>query len=54
VRDEVQKCLNLPSDMPVEVMETGTKLLANTNDEHLVNNQGCTEEGSTKMFQWNI
>lgn len=39
-REEVRKCLNVPSDMPTEVMETGAKLSANTNDEAFVNDQG--------------
>jgi hypothetical protein len=50
VRDEVRKCLNLPSDMPVEVMEIGTKLPANTNDKLLVDNAGYHKEEALKCF----
>jgi hypothetical protein len=50
VRDEVRNCLNLPSDMPVEVMETGTKLPANRNDKLLVDNRGYHKEEALKCF----
>ncbi|TVU20770.1 hypothetical protein EJB05_30366, partial [Eragrostis curvula] len=38
-REEEQKCLNVPSVMPAEVMETGAKPSANTSEEIFMNKQ---------------
>ncbi|RCU61429.1 hypothetical protein SETIT_J001200v2 [Setaria italica] len=48
--EEVQKCLDRPSDLPAEAMGSGTKLSANVSDEVFINNQGHGKEESPECL----